>query len=317
MKLKARTGWLLLGILIVVVIFSPAPGNTRWIRTLHNSAHGPIFGCIALLMLHVIRAHPRWKRLGSQLPYLLALLVSTLVGVATEIAQGFIGRDASFSDAFHDVLGAAAFLALFSLIDRQLQVRSRTIRTSMLIVGVALLAFLATPIVRSAADYRQRDQLFPVLADFSRTFDRYFISQRFTTVDHAALPPPWAATANESAMRVAFLAGTYPGIEIAEPLPDWTAYSTLVFDITNPSDLDLELVLRIDDANHNQQYSDRFNKSYRVPAHTRSVLRVPLAEVEAGPVARALDMKKVASVVLFRSESSAAPEMYFSRAWLE
>lgn len=316
MKLNLRAGGGLMAILVIAVIFSPAPGHTRWIKTLHNSAHGPIFGCIALLILHVIRAHPRWRSLPSLSQYLISLLISTLLGAATEIAQGFTGRDASFSDTLHDVLGAAAFLALSSAFDQWLQTRARGARVAALTFAATLLTFLAAPVVRSAAEYRQRDELFPVLADFSRDFDRYFIGQRFAAIGHAPLPS-WAAESNDSALRVTFLAGSYPGIDIAEPLPDWSAYSTLAFDITNPTSLDLGLVLRVDDARHNQQHADRFNKTYRLAPHTRTVLRVSLSEIESGAVERTLDMHNIASVVLFRDDTSRASEMYFSRAWLE
>jgi VanZ family protein len=316
MKLNLRTGWLLMAILVIAVIFAPAMGNTRWLKTLHDSAHGPIFGCIALLILHIIRAHPTGRSLAAPAQYFISLLVSTLLGAATEVAQGFTGRDASFADAFHDVVGAAAFLAVFAAFDPKLQARSNWARVSTLTFSAALLAFLVAPVVRSAVEYRQRDHLFPVLVDFSHDFDRYFVGQRSTAIDYAPLPP-WAVKTNDSALRVTFLAGSYPGIDIAEPLPDWSAYSTLAFDLTNPTPLDLDLVLRVDDAHHNQQYADRYNKTYRLPAHSRTVLRVPLSEIQSGPVARLLDLHNMASVVLFREQGSRASQMYLSRAWLE
>ena len=39
----------------VVVVFAPVPGDTRLLDTLHDAAHGPIFGSIALLVLLWLR----------------------------------------------------------------------------------------------------------------------------------------------------------------------------------------------------------------------------------------------------------------------
>lgn len=317
MRFGRRLGWLLLGILLVMVVFSPAPGTTRWIRTLHNSAHAPIFGCIAVLMLMILRTQPRIRSLAAPAQYLISFTASIVLGVATEIVQGFTGRDASLDDAIHDVLGAASFLALFYVFDPRSQGRSPRTRAAAFSIACALLAFVASPIVRSAVEYRRRDQSFPVLADFSRDFDRYFIGHRATFLEHASLPAELAARGGERALRVIFLDDPYPGIKFMETPGDWTGYSTLSFDVTNSTATQLELVVRIDDAYHNEQYEDRFNKTFRLPPRTRRVLRIPLSEVRAGPTKRELDMRHIDSMVLFRGETLSAEEMYLSRAWLE
>lgn len=317
MKFGGRIAWLSLGILLIAVVFSPSPGGTRWIRTLHNAAHGPIFGCVALAVMAIIRAHPRSRSLAPAPQYLISFTVAALLGALTEVTQAFVGRDASFSDALHDVLGAATFLALFSVVDPRLRGTPSQARVAAFSAAMALLAILAVPIVRSAVEYRRRDDRFPVLADFSRELDRYFIGYNRVSLEHQPLPARWAARADEAALRVIFLGTPYPGISIREPRGDWSAYTTLALDITNPTGEELRLSLRIDDAHHNQQFDDRFNASYCLPAGERTVVRIPLSEVRAGPVRRVLDMKNVAAIFLFRANASRAGEMYLSRAWLE
>ena len=76
---------------------------------------------------------------------------------------------------------------------------------------------------RAAIKYQQRDHRFPVLADFSQHYDRYFILQSSAEFSPAKMPSPWATAPNESAMRVRLLDGPYPAMDFIEVPPDWSA----------------------------------------------------------------------------------------------
>lgn len=310
----------LIAILLVAVVFAPVPGDTRWIRTLHNSAHAPIFGCVSLLVLLVSRSQPRLQALGLLGQYALALAAALALGVLTELLQIPAGRDATFEDALHDTIGALAFLGIFAAIDTRISSvpQNRPIRFAAAIVGLVSLGVAAAPVTRAAIKYQQRDERFPVLADFSQRYDRYFILQQWAEFSPVQMPAPWARAKDESAMRVRLLDGPYPGMHFIEPLPDWSGYSTLAVDLTNPTPLNLQLILRVHDAEHNNEHEDRFGKLFELPAGTREVLRIPLRDIAAGPKARQLDLHRVAGVIIFRpSGSPAAGELYLSRVWLE
>ncbi|MBM0108675.1 VanZ family protein [Steroidobacter sp. S1-65] len=309
-----------IAILLWAVVFAPAPGETRWIRTLHNSAHAPIFGCVALLSLLLIRTRPRFAALSPQKQYASALAIAVGLGVLTEFVQMLTGRDASLEDALHDTIGAVAVLGLFAVFDERVRASPRTsmVRFASAVVGVAALAVAATPVTRAAIKYQQRDQRFPVLADFSERFDRYFILQQSAEVAPARMPAAWASGADEQAMHVRLLEGPYPGLHFIEVPPDWSAYSMLALDLTNPTELALQFVVRVHDATHNNQVEDRFNRVFELPPGTRQIVRIPLRDIAAGPRARSLDLRQVAGVIVFRTdESPRASELYFSRAWLE
>lgn len=306
----------LIGILLVTVIWAPVPGHRRWIGALHNAAHAPIFGCIAVLMWTAIRAHARLALLSPVRQYLLALISTALLGIVTELAQIPTGRDASVSDALNDMLGALAFLLVFCAFDPRLR-SARPVRAIAIVAAALLFAIPAAPVVRAAAKYQQRDHRFPVLAEFSHGYDRFFIMQQSSVFKPKRLPEAWASSADESAMHVRFLAGPYPGMDFIEPSPDWSGYSTLAFDVTNPTSKRLELLLRVHDAAHINQLADRFNKLVSVAPSTRVVLRIPLSEIRSGPQTRELDLRHVAGIILFRTDASQAGEMYLSKVWLE
>lgn len=309
-----------IAILLVAVVFAPVPGDTRWIRTLHNSAHAPIFGCVSLLMLVVSRAHPRLQALGLLGQYVLALAAAFALGVITELLQIPAGRDASFEDALHDTLGALAFLGIFAAIDARVRSvpQNVPIRFAAAVIGLVSLGFAAAPVTRAALKYQLRDEQFPVLADFSQRYDRYFILQQSAEFSPVTMPAPWARAKDESAMRVRLLDGPYPGMNFIEVPPDWSGYSTLAVELTNPTPMNLQFILRVHDARHNNQPEDRFGRRFELPAGTREIVRVPLQDIAAGPKTRRLDLHRVAGMIIFRTDDSPpAGELYLSRVWLE
>lgn len=318
-----RAHWLALlgiGILLWAVVFAPAPGATRWIRTLHNSAHAPIFGCVALLALVGLRSSARFAswRLAAQ--YGFTLLLALILGLLTELLQIPTGRDASVDDVLRDLVGAVAALGLFAVFDERVRLlpHARATRIVAGFVGIAAVTVAAAPVTRAALKYQQRDARFPVLADFTERYDRYFILQQSAEFSSALMPDPWARSAGERAMHVRLLPGPYPGLDFIELRPDWSGYSTLAIDLTNPTSLSLRFVVRVHDAAHNKRVDDRFNRLFELPPRTRRVFRIPLQDVAAAPGTRTLDLRQVAGMIIFRvDDSPPVDEIYFSRAWLE
>jgi VanZ family protein len=266
----------LIGILLVLVVFAPASPDKRWLITLHDVAHGPIFGCLALLMLLVLRGNARRKQFSTTRPYLLAFAATVALGVATEVAQALTGRDSSFADAGRDTLGAAAFLLLFAVFDRHMGrgAGSVAVRSAFVVAAAGLLAILAMPLVTALDEYRLRDRRFPVLAEFSREPDRYFVAENRAEATVVAMPMQWAATPRESTLQVRFLSRNYPGVEIAEPVRRWRGYSTLAVDVTNPTGSPLEIGLLVQDARSTYQYGDAFNATLRLEPQTRRGFRI-------------------------------------------
>lgn len=320
MKCSHRLALVLAGALLLAVIFASAPGSARWMRTLHDSAHGPVFGCIAVLGLFVLRAHPRFGAMPVRTQYLIALLAAAWLGAASELAQMPTGRDASLVDLGHDVLGALAFLAIFSVFDARLRGEGkprRAIRAMVVLAGVCALGILAAPMAHALMEYHRRDANFPVIADFTSRYDRYFVGRNGALIEPVRMPAAWAERASESAMRVRFLPAPYPGIDFFELSPDWRHHSALVMDLTNPTPIPLELSLLVMDVHHDYALEDRYSTTLQLPAATRRRIRIALKDIEAGPPERSIDLANMAGIVMFRARHSQAAEMYVSRVWLE
>src|SRR5262245_51075001 len=95
--------WVLIVILLAAVLFAPDPGDSRAISTVHDFAHAPVFGCVAVLLLILLRDMDFTRRAPVGVQYALAIAGSSGLGAATEMLQALEGRDGSWLDLRSDV----------------------------------------------------------------------------------------------------------------------------------------------------------------------------------------------------------------------
>lgn len=246
--------------------------------------------------------------------FLLAFAVAVALGVLTELVQFVVKRDPSWVDVRSDVFGAAAFLGVAAAFDRRF---SSTCRVGGMAVAIVLLVLHSIPLVTMMRAYALRESIFPVLAEFQSPRSQYFVNRQGTLVSIEALPAQYADSGDEKALRVKFLPGDWPGVDLYEPSPDWRGHQSLTLDIVNPTDEPLSLTLRTHDVHHNNAFEDRFNRRFEVDPHTRANVRMPMAEIEAAPHGRQMDLQHMADVLIFRNQGSRAAEMYLVAVRLE
>jgi len=109
--------------------------------------------------------------------------------------------------------------------------------------------------------------------------------------------------------------GVYPGAALRWPVPDWSPYDELVFELCLDQGAPLDLVVKIVDATHNGEYEDRFHRKLRLEPGTRE-FRISLAEVAASPRGRQLDLRRIASLQFFTSKLGSARRVYLDNVHL-
>jgi hypothetical protein len=306
---------LLIAIVLAAVVFLPDPSDSRVLAHIHDLAHAPIFGFVAVLMLRALPGIALTSKWSVAAQYAVAIAVSAGLGLATEIVQAFVGRDASWGDLQRDVLGSVAFAALFTAVDPR--VDRAAIRRAGCIVGIALMLFHLFPFAKTTVAYKRRNESFPVLFEARDPTPDHFAGAMRSLIAYEPLPTAFASYPNEQALHVRFKSGPWLGMYVKEPYPDWRGYRALALDLTNASSQPLWMALHIQDRAHDQRYEDRFNKHFTLAPQTRTTLVIPLAEIERGPVARKLNLRKMDGLVLFTSEQHASQDVYVSRIWLQ
>jgi hypothetical protein len=183
-------------------------------------------------------------------------------------------------------------LAVYALLDDRHPLR-RWMRLLAMFIAIGCIAIYATPIVNMARAYLHRDGQFPVLASFQSRLELYWtvsIGVRRDIVDDT--------------LEVEFVADEFPGLSFHEPVPDWSAYRSLVLDVENPADQSLVLGVRVHDLKHNRQFNDRFNRRFDLAARQRKTLRISLADLQHGPRTRLMDLRQISDITLFRGEKT-------------
>lgn len=278
-------------------------------RVLNNAAHAPVFGALAVVLLLLTRrwsARPAWAQYGG------AFSLTVLAGAAIEWIQPSLGRAGEWQDLWTDALGACAGLAaaaFFSLPRRWLSAFLFTVAT----------AAAFWPVAEAALGYWQRMRQFPTVMDFSSRPDWYFIRTRGLTFEVGELPGAWSRPQDPPSLHLRVIGGDWPGITHVEPQPDWRGHTQLMLDLTNPGDEPLTLTLRVHDERHDNRWRDRFNRTFTLAPSARRLLAIPLTDIARAPVGRALDLARVAGLILYgvSGRADAGREYYLTRIWLE
>jgi len=294
---------------VAVQVLVRCPRGSLLMSAAFDAGHVPLYGLVALAVLYAsitFGSRPGRPHLWH---YILALGVTLALGALAEILQALGLGDGNLGDFGRDAIAAAAFLLAAVSFDQRIIPRTaagqprRTIagrpwRALAGILAAALLAIALTPVARTAIAYVKRNAAFPMICDFEDAWERTFVHVRDAELELGPAPTGWTRDAGGRVGRITFSPAVYPALIINEPYPDWRGYDRLIFEVYSELSDPVALVVRIDDAHHNNAYADRFNRRLLIqPGANR--IAIPLADIEQAPRGRTMDMARVQGVVLF------------------
>jgi hypothetical protein len=103
---------------------------------------------------------------------------------------------------------------------------------------------------------------------------------------------------NKMVGHVTFHPAEYSTMTLDEPYSDWRGYSTLVISLFSPRVDLFNSTVRVEDQQHNGDYSDRFNATYEIRPGP-NLIQIPLDRIASAPATRRMDMSAIASLALF------------------
>lgn len=289
--------------LLLLTTFWHLHDDTLLWRELQNTGHSVVFGILTVLVLCSYQSFVTEPARHPLRGYLLTGIVCLLGGGAVEVIQFFTGRDADVLDVVRDMAGILAALALCAAFDPRL-VRPGTgwrgmlRRIVLLACAAALVVAGSYALVRLSCAYQQRARAFPVIADPAADWTAAFLAFSHASLERIDDPAACAASGSERLAQLRLEPVRYAGFSIIEPQPDWRAYSRLLLTLTSARSAPLELDLRIDDALHNQEYTDRFNRTLLLQPGVNRV-SIPLSEIRDAPAGRRMDMAHITGITLF------------------
>ena len=257
-------------------------------RAAFNAGHLPLFGIVALVAeAQLRRSRPRDTCLQHAL---WALAATTVLGVTAETLQTLVpNRNASLVDVARNIAGSLAFLVAAAAWRGRREWRP-AVRASALAFAAILLIVGAAELARAVAVHVAMRQSLPVVARLDGAWWEHEV------VDPGAnVLEPSGAT---GMARLTLNPAAYSGLALDEPWPDWRAYAALELQIRIPSVAPLQVSLRINDAEHDNSYRDRFNTVIDLQPGMNSV-RISLEDVRRAPARRPMDLAHIRAVMLF------------------
>ena len=264
-------------------------GSSRSLYEFRNSLHAPAFAVLVVIIFLILR-----RGAGSRVAFASAAVGALLTAVAGELLQEFGAGEASAADLVHDAIGISGTLLLIAFADKRLHFGSgHFVRAVILAVGTAICAATLFPGLSYAYAYAARAQAMPHLISFDHDWEKVF----YHGYGKASVDPIASHSDIDRAAVVSLGRARYSGLAI-EPYPDWRSYSALRFSVSSIGQLQRRLTLRINDANHNQHYRDRFNRTFEI-GETATTITIPLSEISALANGRQMQLDSIRSMVFF------------------
>ena len=306
MRRRGLSRWAIAAVLtgVALVLLVPLPQGSRATSAILNLLHAPLFAILAYAAAH------HWhSRRGGPIGHVavVAGLALAVAGGVLEALQRLVERSPGWNDALANILGAATGSLVF------VAVRSRRWTAAALIAAALLLLGVASwgPVITLADHLRQmRD---PALLG---SFEDELELSRWSAHDAAMRRSREHATHGDWSLRIELTTATYPGVGSRDLPRDWSQYEELVFDVTLYEGPELNLVTKVYDEPHNLETEDRFNGRTRI-SPGRQRVRIPLADIQAAPRGREMDLTRVVSLQFFTVRPPEPRTLWFDHVHLE
>lgn len=299
--------------LLAILEFFRAPKKSLlWYWGL-DAGHWPLFGVFALVVLGILRVFSERSRIPRLGQYGLAFVVTAGFAFLTEALQYFGPRDADLGDLVRGVSGALAFLLLRLTFDRSglqaIPARRTLLRPLLVLVVIGLFWASCGPLIRLVGAYSEREKAFPQLCNFQESWEDPFRGTLDAELTIVGPPEGWSGESEDDRVgRITFRPpATFSVFFLDEVHPDWSGYDRLCFVAFTELDAPVELVLRLNDREHDKTFNDRFHRSLIIHPGINYIC-VELEDVRNAPRGRQMDMTRLYTLALF----AVKPEKEFS-----
>jgi hypothetical protein len=299
-----------LGLLTGLVF--PFPMTGRYWNTVFDLAHAPAFFLIFLLVAGFLDpASIGFSGSSRALLHLTPrrlLLISGLLflgGVTCEVAQKFVDRHPSI----HDIIANSVGLMAGTLYCLSLRARHRWYRLAGIPLATLILISPSIAHVQELVECVRQRQEFPLLASFERSLELSAWTPHGATVTRDIT---WASMGSQS-MRIESSGDRQPGAVMVWPVPDWSDYSTLKFDLFNPEANAVTVGVTISDEDHVLHLwepSDRFNWSVKLMPKEVRMIAIELHDVANSPETRSMDLTRVSNLNIFMPNAPQGSKLY-------
>ena len=296
----------------------PFPMEGRFWGDMFDLAHAPVF-CLSLICLvgffdpSAVGAPSRFSTIIPMTVRRVLFVTAGLMvlGMVAEYLQKFAHRSPSWGDVAANSAGLTAGCAWICAV--ALKGLRRWILAFM---TIAILAGISANPAIEVWDSIQQMRSFPVLASFEITREVGNWGPHKALLE---LTDEWSSDGRQSA-KLTMQAEQFPGLAMLWMNHDWTGFRYLKFDIRNPGDKPLSLIIKVQDKLHTQtgfKYRDRYHQKIVIDPETVANVVVDLAAVKAAPEGRTMNMTEINLIDLFGVDVTEPTVLYLDYVRLE
>jgi hypothetical protein len=240
-----------------------------------------------------LRFWPPAEPWSWQRQWLVGMGMAAALGIAIEIAQSFIGREAEIGDVIKDLTGCALTLAFWTRFRRQMP-RKRLFWVQIPVLILLLIQIL--PFLRAVTDEAAAWGQFPALGTFESPLelDRWQGSAQLS-IDRKV------KSQGEASLKIDMDTEQYSGASLHYCPHDWRGFAHLKFRVFNPSMEPLKMTCSVTDYHHHRngyQYDDRFNQRLLIqPGWNQFVM--DMQKIENAPNGRKLNLTEINGFGIF------------------
>jgi hypothetical protein len=214
-----------------------------------------------------------------------------------ELVQSFMPeREVSYSDFYLGFAGSLCFLLAYSLFDKHLSPSTTQLRKILIAassISLALSGFF--PLLALTANYVYKQQAFPTLLSFERSWYKSFLSIH----ENERLPgKPASATASTPPGYFRFTPeanAIWPFLRLDEVAADWSLYSSIQFTFISRAHEPLSVTILLDDQHvHGAGQHSQSHHRKLVPGFNR--ITVPLSPTTPATPVTAMDLTRMARI---------------------
>jgi VanZ family protein len=282
--------------------------QSRLLDEILNYGHIFLFGFISLGISRVIGMRT-WPNL-DKIVYFRSGIITFLLGFLSECIQTQIpNRTFGLNDLFNDTLGAATFLVLAYTFQTGIMRRTLILLRS---IVLSIIIIMTYPIGITALDSWNMARDFPILSSFESTLEL----SRWKDIESSSQRMKIHATNGIYSYQTRLHPGMFPGISMEYMMSDWKDYRELSFDTFLEGTKPLNITVRINDKEHNDEFLDRYNKQFTLqPGRNHTI--VVLNDVRKAPQGREMDMADISIICIFAYNLDEPRVVYFDNIRLK
>jgi VanZ family protein len=282
--------------------------DSRIIDAILSFGHLLLFGAISLVTIWVFNKG-KWQ-IRQEYLYTGVWIVTTSIGALTECIQAFIPyRHFRVGDILTDSLGSVIFLTFYHSFQKDTIHKNIVL---MRIIAFTLMIMLAYPIFAAALDTWEMERNFPLLS----SFETYFEMSRWMNIQSELVRSKLHPTDGKYSLKVFFHPGEYPGMSMNYLQHDWRGYKRLAFDVILEGSSPLKITVRVNDKKHNNEYTDRFNKSFELLPGLNHI-SIDIMNIMRSPKGRTMDLTEITNICVFTYKIKETRTTYFDNFRLE